>query len=546
MAVSIDPQESLKHLVAAGNNSIYAEVTGVAGTLTQVAGLTVDTSDNLNMFSGAQKAFIVNGTIRKIVDFSNTKLTVTALTTAPDRGATITQLTSGATMVVDFVNTAKTEIYGFTTSGTFVTTGGYTLSGGNMDPETRVPSAVAEASTAPHGYDWTSYAGGAKGGGYNGDQASGSLPVKCYLGAWYRGRAVLSGNPNDPFQWYMSRQLNPFDWAYIANDAQTPIAGQDGDAGKIGDIVRALLPFHDDYMIFGCATSMHYLQGDPAVGGEMHSIDDFGGIFGAHSWCFDKRGDLYLVGTDGVSRIKKGTISIENLTQLSIPKLLEDEAADPTTHRVVCGYDKRRDGIVISFTLLADGSNSNYFYNIISKGFFPETYPNECGPYSMLYYPANASANSDLLLGCKDGYVRHFSDTAKDDDIGASDQAISSACLMPIVDLDAENDNGQGRINSTTIETAGGSANGAFADTDGVTLDISVADNAEKLVEAVRDGDTPLFTKTVTGPGRQLRIRSKARGKWLGMLLKNSTAAQTWALGKLSVEMKLAGKIKGN
>ncbi|KKK50274.1 hypothetical protein LCGC14_3126660 [marine sediment metagenome] len=86
MDVSIDPQASLKHLVAAGNDTIYAE-RAVAGTLTQVAGLTVDTSDNLNMFSGLQKAFIVNGTILKIVDFSNTKITLnSALTTAPTRG----------------------------------------------------------------------------------------------------------------------------------------------------------------------------------------------------------------------------------------------------------------------------------------------------------------------------------------------------------------------------------------------------------------------------------------------------------------------------
>jgi hypothetical protein len=343
----------------------------------------------------------------------------------------------------------------------------------------------------------------------------------------------------------MSRQLNPFDFGYVANDAQTPVAGTDADAGKVGDIVRALIPFHDDYMIFGCATSMHYLQGDPAVGGEMHSIDDFGGIYGAHSWCFDKRGDLYFVGTDGISRIKKGTINIENLSQLSVPLLLEDEDIDPSTHRVTCGYDKRRDGIVIAITLLEDGSNSNYFYAIRAEGFFPETYPDECGAYSLLYYPSNSSANSDLLVGGRDGYIRNFSDLAKDDDIGGSDQAIDSECLMPIIDMSVDDDNGRGRLLSTTLTTAGGRVNGEYKDTDGLTMEIHVADDSESLVEDVVDGATPLHTETVTGPGRQLRFRGKARGKWLGVLLKNNTAAQSWALGKLSVEDKLAGRIKG-
>lgn len=533
MAVSIDQQSGNRYLVASGNNTVYTEG-NVAGTLTEVAGLTVDTSDNLNMFSGLQKAFIINGTILKIVDFVNTKLTVTALTTSPTRGSTVTQLTSNATMVVDFVNTAKTEIYGFTTSGTFVTTGGYTLSGGGMDPETRVPSAVDEASTAPHGYDWTVYPGG----------ASGSLPAKCYLGAWYRGRAVLSGNPNDPHQWYMSRQLNPFDFAYVALDAQSPVAGTNSDAGKVGDIVRALIPFHDDYMIFGCASSMHYLQGDPAVGGELHSIDDFSGIFGAHSWCFDKIGDLYLFGADGISRIKRGTTFVQNLSILHLPTLLEDEAADPTTHRIVLGYDKRRNGIVISITLLEDGSNSNYFYDIKGEGFFPETYPNQCGAYSMIYYPANSEANADLLIGCKDGYVRKFSDASKDDDIGGSDQAISSNVLLPIQDLNPEDDEGQGRLQSTTVELSGGASGGDHSDSDGATIDIHVRDSAEKLVEAVKDGDTPLITRTFAGTGRQKRIRDKARGKWLGIVLKNSTATESWSLSKLSVVSKIAGRIK--
>jgi hypothetical protein len=507
----------------------------MAGTLTEVTGITVDTSDNLNMFSGLQKAFIVNGTNFKIVDFSNTKLTLdSALTTVPTRGSIITGASSGATMSVDHVDTAKGIIYGYTLSGTFITGGGETLSGGDMDPETRFPSAVDEASTAPHGYDWTVYP----------DDSSGAMPEKAYLGAWYRGRAVLAGNPNDPHQWYMSRQLNPFDFAYVANDAQTPVAGTNADAGKVGDIVRALIPFHDDYMFFGCATSIHYLQGDPAVGGELHSLDDFTGVFGAQSWCFDGIGDLYLFSTDGITRIQRGTLLVENISQFSIPKLLEDEAADPTTHRIVLGYDKRRDGIIVSVTLLADGSNSNYFYNIKSKGFFPETYPDECGVYSMVYYPSNAASNADLLIGSKDGYIRRFDDNEKDDDIGATDQAVVSECLMPIENMDEEDDDGRGRLTTTTVSLAGGATGGSHADSDGITVDIHVNDDSETLVESIQDGGTPLHTTTLTGPGRQHRIRSRARAKYLGIVLKNSTAGESWALGKLSIGSKRAGRIK--
>ncbi len=126
MAVSITDVIAYRRLVAAGNDELwYEDLNVAAGTMVELAAANgdIDTSDQLIMFEGYQKVFVVNGTNLKIADFVNTKLTITALTTAPTRGSTVTQATSAATMIVDFVNTAKTEIYGKTTSGTFVTTG---------------------------------------------------------------------------------------------------------------------------------------------------------------------------------------------------------------------------------------------------------------------------------------------------------------------------------------------------------------------------------------------------------------------------------------
>lgn len=521
----------------------------MAGTLTAINGpdratpMVVDTSDNLNIISGLQKAYVVNGSILKIADFSNHRLDLNgAMTRYPMRGQLLTQAVSGAVMSIDYIDSTNNYVYGFVISGTFDTSN--TVDAPGMQPTaTLVPSNIETAEDGPLGYDWKTYPDA-----YNVSldvtESYGSLPAKCYLAAWYRGRAVLAGNPADPFQWYMSRQLNPFDYAYVANDAQTPVAGGNGDAGKIGDIVRALIPFHDDYMLFGCASSMHYMQGDPSAGGSLHSIDDFTGIFGAMSWCFDGIGDLYMFGNDGISVVRKDTLVIDNVSRFSIPELLEDEGANPETHRITLGYDKKRDGVVIAITVLADGSNSNYFYDIKAAGFFPETYPVECGVYSQLYYPANIEANSDLLVGGRDGYVRKFSDSAKNDDVGPVERAISSECLMPLVNTNEEQEDGQGRLNTMTVTLSGGSSGGSHPDSDGVTLDIHVNDDAETLVEAIQDGDTPIHTVDIIGSGRQNRLRKKARGKFLGVMLKNSTISETWALGKLSIGLKNAGRIK--
>lgn len=538
MAVTLTEMLTYRRLVAAGNDKIsYEDLNVAAGTMTELVAADgdIDTSDQLIMFEAFQKAIVINGANLKIVDFKNTKLTVTALTTAPSKDSIITQATSNATMVVDFVNAAKTEIYGYTTSGTFVTTAGYTLSGGGMDPETRVPSAVAEATTTPHWYDYTVYPGG----------LSGSMPDQAYLGCLYRGRVVLSGNPDYPFQWYMSRQAHIFDFLYAVNDAQAPVAGGSSDAGEVGDIVRCLIPYRDDYLLFGCANSIWVLRGDPALGGSLDEVDLTVGIYGARSWCFDGDGNLFFWGSRGIYKMDKNFGNVENISKLSLPALVSDEAPDPSTHRITMIYDRQRNGIVVAITKLSDGTNSNYFLSLLqpSYGLFPETYPEECGIYSAVYYDSNDKSLQGAVLGCKDGYMRTFVDTAKNDDIGGSDEAIDSYVLYPIINIGEEEDF-EGKLTSLTIELGGGAAGGAHGDPDGVSYDIHVADDPETLIEDVKDGATPFATGTLSGTGRKERIRTRSRGAWIGIKMYNSTASETFAINKITGKVVPAGRIK--
>jgi len=504
-----------------------------AGTMVELVAARndIDCTDQLEIFEGYQKVFVVNGTNLKIIDFVNTKLTVTALTTAPTRGSIVTQATSNATMVVDFVNAAKTEIYGKTTSGTFVTTAGYTLSGGSMDPETRVPSAVAEASTTPHWYDYVVYP----------DGASGSLPNSAYLGCLYRGRIVLSGNSNYPHQWYMSRQADHTDWAYVANDAQSPVAGNNSDAGEVGDIIRCLIPYKDDYLVFGCANSIWVLRGDPAIGGSLDEVSLTVGIHGSRSWCFDGNGNLYFWGTGGIYRLKRDFTGVENVSRVALPELITDENPNPSTYRVSMAYDRKRQGIVICVTKLADGTSSNYFYDLLVGGFYPESYPTNCGVYSSFYYAANDDTYSGLLLGCKDGYIRVFKDSAKDDDNGVSDTAISSYILYPVIQLSSPDH--ESKLTSLIVELAGGAAGGAFSDTDGVTLDLFSGDDAETVVEDVKDGATSFSTTVLSGTGRKNKLRPRTRGAFVGLKFSNSTASETWSINRVLYETVKAGRV---
>ena len=549
MAVSLSDQVTTRRLVAVANSKVEYE--DVAGSLVAITNATdVDTTDQLVMFEAFQKAIVVNGAILRVADFINTKLSTAdvrpndSTNVAPMKGTILTGGTSGATMVVDYcsANNGAAFIYGYTTSAATFDESSEVVTGTNASgtPTTvsfTLNATPAEASTMPHWYNYTVYP-------TIGGVSFGSLPAKAYLGCLYRGRVVLSGNPNYPHQWYMSRQSDIWDYAYLANDAQSPVVGNNADAGECGDIIRCLIPYKDDYLIFGCATTIWVLRGDPAAGGSLDEVDLTIGIFGANSWCFDGDGNLYFWGTGGIYVLPTGFGKIKNLTENTLPAIVADEDVDPSTHRITMGYDRKRRGILVCITKLSDGSNSNYWYDLRTGGFFPETYPDVCGAYSLFYYAANDKDYADLLLGCKDGYVRKFLDTAKDDDDGVgADTAINSYCTLPIQPLSPDGDH-EGKLTSLTVTNAGGASGGDFGDTDEVDYSLYVGNDAEIVLEDIIDGATARETGTLSGTGRKERVRHRLRGAYLGIKLANSTAAETWAIEKIEGEVQPAGKIK--
>jgi len=292
----------------------------------------------------------------------------------------------------------------------------------------------------------------------------------------------------------------------------------------------------------GCATTVWYMAGDAAEGGSINELDLTVGMYGANSWCFDGKGNLYFWGTNG---IYKTTIpgTPECISAIRLPKLVKDETVDPSTYRITMAYDRIRVGILICITKLSDGSNSNYWYDLQTKGFFPEVYPNQCGPYSMLFYGANDPDYRDLLVGCKDGYIRKFDETAKSDNIGGSNQAIDSYVGYGPLQIN-EDPKLQGRITGLNLITAG-SATGS-SDSNNVACKVYVAKTAEEIVEKLSAGTTPNILKTFKAPGRQRgnTIKQKLKGVYAGIELRNSIDAQTWGFEQLLVEAKPAGKVR--
>jgi hypothetical protein len=522
-----------KKLVAVGNNEMWYEAT--PGTMAELPAATgdIDCGDLLNIFEGYGKVFVTNKDKLKVADFQNSKITTANVGVYPQFGAYIIGGTSGAAMSVDYITSLSgaCTIYGTNvTAATF--TNGEAITGTNPDG-TSVSFTTNSAEVAsPHWYDWTTYGNSTN---------FGALPPRATLGCLFRGRAVISGNNIAPHQWYMSRQANPFDWLYGINDAQSAVAGNNTDAGEVGDVVTALIPYKDDYLIFGCVDSMWYLTGDPASGGSLDELDLTTGVFGANSWCWGEDDVLYFWGLNGVYKVTLPGGAPKCISEIRLPALVGEEGADPSTHRITMAYDKRRAGILITIVKLADGSNSCYWYDFRTEGFFPEEYPVSNGVFSSVQYNAFDADYKQVMYGCTDGYIRFHDDATKDDEITSQAQAIESYVTFgPFLMAKWAGD--EGKITGFDLILGGG---GAAPQSDGASYEFYTGKSAQEVAKKMAAGTPIAAAGSQLGSGRSRKtFKKKVRGVYCGIKVKNITLAQTWAMEQALIAIAKGGRLR--
>ena len=529
-----------RRLVAFSGDSAYyesaagtmTEVTEKGGGLGQPAASSFDMTKSLTAAEAYQKIFVANNATIAVVDFMNDRVSCnTAIVSdyIPDHGDILHQgASSSVVMITDTVlSTAKT-LTAKVTTGTINT--GANILDANDNIVMATSNTISVLNSVPFMYNYTPMLRAATAAAF-----SGSMPEKATLVCRYRGRIVLSGNPDYPFQWYMARQANPFDWLYFVNDAQSPVAGGNADAGEIGDVIQALIPKGDDFLIFGCSNSIWLMRGDPAAGGSLDELTSVTGIYGPRSWCIDDVGNLYFWGRNGVYRMPPNFSGIENLTATTLPDIVNDEAPNKETHRIVFAYDRVRQVVCIFITKMDDGTNSNYIFDIRTQGFFPESYPDELAVFSAYFYDAIDPDYQKLYLGSRDSYLRNFDDDKKNDAGYSGDEAIDSYAVIGPAQIGPDADM-RGRLKTLSITTG--------TDTDGVDYDIHVADTAEEVVDDIGSGTTPLHTGTIASGNRVQTLRPRSRGAWIGIKLQNATVDETWQFEKVVCDIVPAGDIK--
>jgi len=348
----------------------------------------------------------------------------------------------------------------------------------------------------------------------------GVVPSGCSLVCLWADRMVLASSDTDPHIWFMSRQGDPYDWDYGQDDVQAAIPGQNSPAGKVGDRITALVPFSDDFLIFGCVGSVWILRGDPGYQGKIDAVSREVGMLGQRAWCQGSRGEIYFLSAQGLYVMSAGG---EPPVPLS-PEILPRELLhiEPASVWVQLGWNPREETVHM-FLTNRNGTNDNlhWIYDTRGKGFWKDSTVHPHGPTAIHNYQTEIEAYRHLLIGGSDGYIRHFDYSADTDD----GRSVPSHVVYQPVRLA---DDWREGVLTDLVGTMD-------LNTGGVTYQLLAGDDHQDILSApVR------ATGTWTG-GLQHSVRSRVRAGSFGLRLSNAEDRR-WSVEKVMATLREAGR----
>lgn len=387
------------------------------------------------------------------------------------------------------------------TTGTYLTNGspaGFFFTGtGKFYAVDGTRSIVIDPSTL-NAIDWAA--------------SPGTFPAGCHLACLFRGRAILARQDTAPNAYFASRVFDPLDFSYGASPlATSAFTGSNGNIGAPPDAITALIPFSDDYLLFGCASSLWMLEGDPGYDGAIQNMSQQTGILGPRAFCFDEQGNLYFMGTGGLYKLVRGSRDPENLSGQRLAERLD--RVDTSSVLVQMVYDSFKGCVHIWLTQFDYSNSIHIVYDARRDAFWIDDIPQNSDPWSCTEIVGSEDEDRRIVWGGNDGYVRRWDDaTASDHSTdfptdGSSDTATQSVATIdsfvrfaPVESRDAMQD-----LLLTALQFQGASENGA------TSWEILTADSAEDVGDKLRGTGDRSGTVFGDSAGHQQIVRTRLR-----------------------------------
>lgn len=373
--------------------------------------------------------------------------------------------------------------------------------------------------------------------------SAGSVPENCTLCARHYGRLYLAGQTTNPHVWYASRQNDPTDWDTGGTGVDAAVdATSSPDTGSIGEPIIALMPHAEGCLVFGLSNSVVVLQGDPLQGGRFVSVSAAAGLFGSHAWCHDSDMWLWFVALDGLWTMPPGCGSLPiPVSREKWPRELLD--FDRTVYTASMAYNKRYRGIELYVTKNATGETARAYWIKIHRVGQQSVadvsiWPMELGDenhdvfyaYARRDYVASdrTKPHSGVVLGCRDGYLRHFDSTYHYDDATGTPLAIDSHVYLgpfPLAEFSYE-------AIIAELEMV------ASVDSGAIEVTVYTGQTAESTVSDPLDTATYTFIHGGVNP----RVHPRMRGAYVLFKLAGKSAGKKWSWQDFGMLLEAGGR----
>lgn len=332
--------------------------------------------------------------------------------------------------------------------------------------------------------------------------------------AMYQDRMVLAAAKINPHLWFMSRQGDPDDYDFDSPVDGHAIAGQNSEAGVLGDPITAVMPLGDDYLLFAADQSLHVIAGDPGFGGRIENVSRQIGVVGRFAWTYGPNSELIFLSRDGLYELPPGVGPVpRSLSREKLPDVFLELGLNPNI-QMIFNLDLRG----VHIYIVHPTKSEVWWFDWETRGFWFDTIASDHAPNSTYNFQGRA------LIGGRGGRLLSYRIGAPDDDGVSFPTAIAIGPIQ--LGVPGELDGLLNEISATL-----GAASGD------VEWSVHVGDTAEAAFAA------EAFESGVWTAGLNLRNRPRARGQVAYLKLKGSDRSR-WAFEGIAMRTEVLGVLR--
>jgi len=361
-------------------------------------------------------------------------------------------------------------------------------------------------------------------------QDNATAPTNQPLICFYQERLVLAGENH---MFYMARQgdYTDFNFGDDKDDSGMAHAGFVGDNGIIGAVIKCMIPWRDQALILGTDRDLWVIYGNPTNvgGGRKENISYEFGIIAPKAAVVTNSGLLVFLSKDGLYTWGVGSNSRpEPFSPLVIPEELQN--VDTSANEIRMEYDQNNRGINLYITP-DSGTGTHWWIDLEYRALWPEEYHEDHQAVATTKLPQGGY--SDVLIGCKDGYIRQYDPDADNDDGEDlnSDLYLGPFHLGSAYGMD-------GMIHSMYSDLADNASGVTWRTIVGDTAE-DAADNADAAYAA--SWAAGISKSGIWGQGHNRRVIPRSRGAW-GVLVMSSVSK--WAYESVTMKIYQHGKLR--